>query len=142
MAKSYVEKLVEDPENLRVFLQERSILEVTELLESIMKEEGVTRSALARRLGKSRGWVTQLLDGEANKTIRTIADAFAVLGREYRSFAQTIQVSRTSKQKEIADDYCTFTTMTKQFDPEERCILSMNSSTSAIQASDESAKSA
>ncbi|MCI0421076.1 MAG: hypothetical protein L0312_17925, partial [Acidobacteria bacterium] len=59
----------------------------------VMKEEGVTRSALAKRLGRSKGWVTQLLDGQANKTIRTVADVFAVLGREYRSFQRPIQIS-------------------------------------------------
>lgn len=44
------------------------------------------------QLGKSKGWVTQLLDGEANKTIRTIADAFAVLGQEYCSFYRPIRI--------------------------------------------------
>ena len=77
---------------MRLFQQERAIYEVTELLESVMRETGVTRAELAKRLGKSRGWVTQLLDGEANKTIRTVADAFAVLGREYRSFQRPIQI--------------------------------------------------
>jgi len=69
MAKTLVEEYVDDPEHMRLF-------------ESVMKETGVTRSELAERLGKTKGWVTQLLDGEANKTIRTVADALAVLGRE------------------------------------------------------------
>ena len=34
-----------------------------------------------------------MLDGEANKTIRTVADAFAVLGREFRAYATPIHVS-------------------------------------------------
>ncbi len=93
MTKTLVEQYVEDPIHMRLFQQERAIYEVAELIESVMKEEGVTRSALAKRLGRSKGWVTQLLDGQANKTIRTVADVFAVLGREYRSFQRPIQIS-------------------------------------------------
>ncbi len=82
MKKTLVEEFVADPKHMRLYQQERAIYEVTELLESRMAELGVSRAELARRLGKTRGWVTQLLDGEANKTIRTVADAFAVLGQE------------------------------------------------------------
>jgi hypothetical protein len=92
MTKTLVEKYVEDPEHMRLFQQERAIYEVTELLESLMAELEVTRAELAARLGKSRGWVTQLLDGEANKTIRTVADVFAVLGYEYHSSYRPIQI--------------------------------------------------
>jgi transcriptional regulator with XRE-family HTH domain len=48
-----------------------------------MDEAGVTRSELAARLGKTKGYITQLLDGSANMTIRTIADVFLVLGHEF-----------------------------------------------------------
>ncbi len=92
MTKTLVEQYVENPVHMRLFQQERAIYEATELLEDVMRETGVTRTELAKRLGKSKGWVTQLLDGEANKTIRTIADAFAVLGREYHSSQRPIQI--------------------------------------------------
>lgn len=99
MKKTLVEKYVEDPFHMRLFQQERAIYEATELLESVMRETGVTRTELARRLGKTKGWVTQLLDEEANKTIRTVADAFAVLGREYCSFQRPIRVGRRATNK-------------------------------------------
>lgn len=104
MRLTYAEKLLQDPANLRLFLQERSIYEVTALIEEVMDELGVSRTELARRLGKSKGWVTQLLDGEANKTIRTVADVFAVLGREYRSFQQPIQISNKPSSAPIAQE--------------------------------------
>ena len=94
MAKTLVEAYVEDPVQMRLFQQERSIYEVTELIESLMKAQNVSRSELAARLGKTKGWVTQLLDGEANKTLRTIADAFAVLGHEYRASSRPIQIAK------------------------------------------------
>lgn len=91
MSKTLVEEYVEDPNRMRLFQQERAILEVTELIESLMIELGVSRAELAKRLGKTRGWVTQLLDGDSNKTIRTLADTFAVLGHEYHSCYCPIQ---------------------------------------------------
>jgi hypothetical protein len=94
MKKTLVEKYVENPLHMLLFQQERAVYEVTDLLEEVMRETRVNRTELARRLGKTKGWVTQLLDGEANKTIRTVAGAFAVLGREYHSFQRPIQIGR------------------------------------------------
>ena len=91
--KTLVEKFVEDPKNLRLYQQERAIYEVTELIESTMKDRGVGRSDLAKMIGKSKGWVTQFLDGEANKTVRTVADTLTVLGQEFHFFVSPIQVS-------------------------------------------------
>ena len=46
--------IVDDPEQLRSFQQERAIYEITELIESEMASQGVSRAALAKRLGKSK----------------------------------------------------------------------------------------
>jgi transcriptional regulator with XRE-family HTH domain len=102
MTKTIVEQFVADPKNMRLYQQERAIYEVTALLESEMVRLGVSRSDLAKRLGKTKGWVTQLLDGDANKTIRTIADAFAVLGCEFNSSCREIQVSNYTPPAEHA----------------------------------------
>jgi hypothetical protein len=106
MKKTLVEKYVENPVHMRLFQQERAIYEATELLERVMRETGVSRTELARRLGRSKGWVTQLLDGEANKTIRTVADAFAVLGREYHSSQRPIQIGTEHKSKAGSKGLC------------------------------------
>lgn len=79
--KTLVGQFVESQEGARLFQQERAIYEITELIEQRMKENGISRSQLAEKLGKTKVWVAQLLDGEANKTIRTVADVFSVLGR-------------------------------------------------------------
>jgi len=50
-----------------------------------MEERGLDRSDLAKLLGRTKGWVTQLLDGEKNKTIRTVAHAFAVMGAQFET---------------------------------------------------------
>jgi transcriptional regulator with XRE-family HTH domain len=93
MNKTIVEKYVEDPQQMRAYQQERAIVEVTDLLEVTLEQKGITRSEFAKLLGRTKGWVTQLLDGEGNKTIRTLADAFAVLGLEYKSDCKDIGIS-------------------------------------------------
>ncbi len=98
MKKTLVEEFVEDPKHMRLYQQERAIYQVTELLESLMKELGVSRAELAKRLGKSRGWITQLLDGDSNKTIRTVADAFAALGHEFCSFSRPIEIATKASE--------------------------------------------
>jgi transcriptional regulator with XRE-family HTH domain len=81
MAQTLTEKLTATPEGMKLYQQERAILELTELLCEIMEGQGVTRSELARRLGKTKGYITQLLDGRTNMTVRTMSDVFGVLDR-------------------------------------------------------------
>ncbi len=63
--------------------QERLILEVTEMICETMEEAGISRTELADRLGKSKGHVSQLLDGSRNMTLRTLADIFTVLEKQF-----------------------------------------------------------
>lgn len=83
MSKSPKKALTETQEDLRLYQQEQAILEVTEQICQLMEEHKVSRVELARRLGKTKGMVSQLLDGAANMTIRTIADVFTVLGYKF-----------------------------------------------------------
>ena len=96
MAKSFLEQFVKSPNGMRRYQQERAISEAVGLICKVMEEKNISRSELATMIGKSRGWVTQLLDGETNKTIRTISDVLAVLGREYHSSQRSIQIGAKS----------------------------------------------
>jgi transcriptional regulator with XRE-family HTH domain len=60
--------------------QEEFILEVTEVLCKIMRDKGISRKQLSDLLGKSKGSISQLLNGERNLTLRTVADILHVLG--------------------------------------------------------------
>lgn len=82
--QSFVEKLTATPEGLALFQQEGFILEVTELICGLMSKQGVSKSDLAARLGKSRAYVTQLLAGRSNMTLRTISDVLTALGESPR----------------------------------------------------------
>jgi plasmid maintenance system antidote protein VapI len=66
--------------NRLLLQQERLILEVTELLSAALEESGLTKSGLAHRLGKTKGFVSQLFSGSRNLTLRTISDVADTLG--------------------------------------------------------------
>lgn len=80
--KSTYASYVERPEKRRIFEQERLILDATELLSRVMEIRGTRRAELAEKLGRSKAYVTQMLRGNQNLTLRTLADIFCVL--EYR----------------------------------------------------------
>lgn len=103
MTKTLFDEYVSDPLNMRAFQQERAIFQVTSLIEDTMEREGISRAALAKRLGTQKSRVTELLDGEGNKTVRTIADVFAVLGYEYHGHIRPICRQQGSTAV-IADD--------------------------------------
>ena len=48
------------------------LLDVTEGIVKRMIEQGVRRTDLAERLGTSRAYVTKLLDGQENMTLKTL----------------------------------------------------------------------
>ena len=54
------------------YLYEGVVLELTEQIAAQMKERGISRSDLAERLGTSRAYVTKLLDGHENMTVKTL----------------------------------------------------------------------
>lgn len=64
----------------RALAREELIYNVTEDLLVVLEKLGVSKVALARHLGKSRSYVTQLLSGSRNMTLGTLADICFTLG--------------------------------------------------------------
>lgn len=81
---SLIDSLTQTPEDKRVFAQEEAILDFTEFVCELMDRAGVSRSELAARLDTTKGYVSQLLAGEANMTIRTMSDLMNALGYSLR----------------------------------------------------------
>lgn len=81
--QTLTERLTSTAEGMKLWQQERAIFETTERICELMQWHGVTKSEMAKRLGVSKGYITQLLDGTSNMTIRTISDVYLALGREF-----------------------------------------------------------
>ena len=74
MQRTMVEEFTSTPEGMADFQRERVILDVAILIRRLLKEQGLTKAELASRLGKSKAFITQILNGRANMTLRTISD--------------------------------------------------------------------
>lgn len=64
--------------------REALIHSVTEELLVIMREQGISRMELAKRLGKSKSYVSQTLSGARNMTLGTLSDICVELNVEPR----------------------------------------------------------
>jgi transcriptional regulator with XRE-family HTH domain len=79
MERSIHEHFLQTPENQRLYQQEKLLVEVTELLAEVMDKKKMSRAELARAIGKSKAFVSQVLSGNHNMTLRTVADLFGAL---------------------------------------------------------------
>lgn len=60
--------------NKRLVAQETLILETTEALWALLEAAGITKSELAERMETTKGYVSQVLSGGRNMTLRTLSD--------------------------------------------------------------------
>jgi transcriptional regulator with XRE-family HTH domain len=97
LEKTLMDKHMEDPEFARLLAQEELILEVTEVLCGLLEQEKVSRKELADRLGKTKGFVSHLLNGGRNLTLRTVADILHVLGYKVTLTPQKIHGEGSDK---------------------------------------------
>ncbi len=81
MTAKWIEKLESSESGRRTLEQERLIMQATEAIASLMHEQAVSRAELARRIGKSPAFVTKILRGDNNFTLRTLSDLLFALDR-------------------------------------------------------------
>lgn len=99
--KTQHEMLMEDPEFRRLLAIETLVTESSEVVARLMAEQSLSKADLARKLGKSRAWVTQLLSGKANMTIRTLAELMYALGSEVKLQAQPSSWRGAEKARDV-----------------------------------------
>jgi len=79
MAKTFVEKLMSDDEGRKLYFREDLIFEITESICKVMAEKDISKAELARRAGVSKSNITQLLSGDHNMRLTTVADLLYAL---------------------------------------------------------------
>ena len=75
-------QLFEAAERRPEYWEEGAILDFTEALYDAMQRQGVTRAELARRLGTSQAYITRVLSGNANFTLKTMTKLAHALGMQ------------------------------------------------------------
>jgi antitoxin component HigA of HigAB toxin-antitoxin module len=78
-SKSMFERFLATEENRKVYEQERLLVDAAECLSLVMEKRHISRAELASKLGKSKAHVTQVLRGNENLTLRTLAECFWAL---------------------------------------------------------------
>ena len=81
MTRKWFERLTDTDEGRRLLEQERLVLEATEAIATLMEQERISRTELARKINKSPAYITKLLRGTNNFTLRNLSDVFFALGR-------------------------------------------------------------
>ena len=74
--------LLQRAESTDAYQIDRLKVEISERIYNAMKEQGVSNAELARRLGKSRAYVTKLLRGTTNFTLESLVKIGRALSRE------------------------------------------------------------
>lgn len=64
--------------------RERLIFNTTEDLLLAMQDSGMSRADIAKKMGRSKSFITQALDGTRNLTLKTLSDITFALGAEVR----------------------------------------------------------
>lgn len=80
--------MIEQARGMDSFWVESAILEITEEIVARMKQLGVSKSDLAKLLGKSPAFITKLLQGNNNFTLETIVKIARRLNCQLRSHLQ------------------------------------------------------
>lgn len=96
----------QDNDFREAFVEESVIADVQYEICRLMKEGGVSRAELARRLAVSAPYVTQLLNDDANLTLRTVARVFDALGDAVVICAKSSmkRVDSTSRAAQVGID--------------------------------------
>lgn len=79
MAETFIQKLMSDEEGRKLYFREDLIFEVTEAISQAMEEKGVNKAELSRLAGVSKSNITQLLSGDQNMRLTTVADLLYAL---------------------------------------------------------------
>ncbi len=96
--KTQFEQLMGSPEFRKLYAIEGLVAEAGEFIARLLEEQRVSKAELARRLGKSRPYITQMLSGSTNLTVRTLAEVAYALGVEVKLEAVPLQAARQAAE--------------------------------------------
>lgn len=102
-----LDRQLKDPGYLKIYQQEKLILDATDLLDRALEEGRISRADFARMLDRSRSYVTQVLSGGRNLTLRSLADAMTVLGLEVKLSKQPLEYQKSWIEWEVNEPQVT-----------------------------------
>lgn len=88
----HLSRQMKDPAFVSALAQESLITDIQEEICRLMQEKGISRNDLAKKMGKSKSFVTQILNSGRNLTLCTVANIFTALGTQLTVKAKTKKV--------------------------------------------------
>lgn len=82
LAVNWLTELLPTPEDQRDYGRERCRIALAEAIGQGIEDSGLSRTEIAEKLGVTKGYVSQVLSGKRNMTIKTLADLLWVSDRE------------------------------------------------------------
>jgi predicted transcriptional regulator len=79
MVDNFIQKLMSDEEGRKLYFREDLIFETTEAICKVMDEKHISKAELSRLAGVSKSNITQLLSGDQNMRLSTVADLLYAL---------------------------------------------------------------
>jgi transcriptional regulator with XRE-family HTH domain len=86
----------------RLYAQDACMLAVTDALVRAIDAKGLTRATVAERIGRTPAFVSQVLNGTRNMTLKTIADILWACGLEVRDL-ELVPFGRSSVSRARMD---------------------------------------
>ncbi|MGA2774169.1 MAG: hypothetical protein ABSG26_25550 [Bryobacteraceae bacterium] len=100
--KDKFEEFVSDERRRRLYERESLAFDACELISHLMRTERTNKAELARRIGKAKSDITQLLSGSRNMTLHTFADITFALGYRVEFKARPLRSVRSEADAEAA----------------------------------------
>lgn len=88
------EELMSDPEFKKEYAIEGTLADSAELIWQLLVRRGMKQADLARALKRSPAFVSQLLSGQANMTVHTLAEVVYTLGASLKLDAIDLESER------------------------------------------------
>jgi transcriptional regulator with XRE-family HTH domain len=79
-----VKEHLQSAEELRFYARDTAMLVVTDAIIRAMEDAGLTRAEMAVRIERSKGFVSQVLNGSRNMTLATLADLLTACDLELK----------------------------------------------------------
>ena len=87
------DELMLDPEYRKLYALEGLIADTAQLIWDLLEHRNLKQADLARLLNKTPAFVSQLLNGKANMTVRTLAEVVYALGATVKIDALDASIS-------------------------------------------------
>jgi hypothetical protein len=93
-----------DAESQRIYAHQSAILAATGAIVAAMERANVSRTELAAKLGKGPAFVSQILSGSRNMTLKTLSDFAWALDRQVREIPLSV-LGETSVPYQLVDTW-------------------------------------